>query len=59
MSKWLTHLKAFYINKRKTNKTYSYKSAMKDAAKTYKSDGSQSKSKKSRGRTRKMTRSKK
>lgn len=36
MSKWLSHLKTFYINKKKTDKSYSYKSAMKDAAKTYK-----------------------
>ena len=36
MSKWLTHLKKFYTEKKKTDKSYSYKSAMKDAAKTYK-----------------------
>lgn len=38
MSKWLTHLKAFYNEKKKTDKSYSYKSAMKDAAKTYKAE---------------------
>lgn len=35
MSQWLTHLKKFYVNKRKNDKSYSYKRAMKDAAKTY------------------------
>ena len=35
MSKWLTHLKKFYLDKKKTDKSYSYKNAMKDAAKTY------------------------
>ncbi len=40
MSKWLTHLKSFYLNKKKTDKSYSYKCAMKDAAKTYKGDSS-------------------
>ena len=36
MSKWLSHLKAFYNEKKKTLKSYSYKTAMKDAAKTFK-----------------------
>ena len=31
MSKWLTHLKKFYLDKKKTDKSYSYKNAMKDA----------------------------
>ena len=39
MSKWLIHLKTFYLNKRKTDKSYSYKNAMKDAAKTYNANG--------------------
>ena len=41
MSKWLTHLKKFYIEKKKTDKSYSYKSAMKDAAKTYNPDANE------------------
>lgn len=37
MSEWLTHLKQFYKDKKKTSKDYSYKQAMVDAAKTYRS----------------------
>ena len=37
MSEWLTHLKQFYKDKKKTLKDYSYKQAMVDAAKTYRS----------------------
>ena len=44
MSKWLTHLKAFYLEKKKTDKSYSYKNAMKDAAKTYNAKESNSES---------------
>lgn len=36
MSDWLSHLKAFYNNKKKTDSSYSYKTAMKEAAKTFK-----------------------
>ena len=35
MSDWLTHLKKFYANKKKTNPSYSYKNAMKDAVSSY------------------------
>ena len=42
MSKWLTHLKKFYLDKKKTDKSYSYKNAMKDAAKTYNSNATNS-----------------
>lgn len=56
MSKWLSHLKAFYNNRRKTDKSYSYKSAMKDATKTYKNSAS-IKSKSSKSRTSKSRRS--
>ena len=36
MSKWLTHLKQFYNDKKKTIKDYSYKQAMVDASRTFK-----------------------
>lgn len=32
---WMTHLKAFYEKAKKSNPSYSYKSAMKDAKETY------------------------
>lgn len=34
-SAWMTHLKAFYEKAKKSNPSYSYKSAMSDAKKTY------------------------
>lgn len=51
MSKWLSHIKTVFNNKRKTNKSYTYKAAMKDAAKTYKSNAVKS-VKKGKSRTR-------
>ena len=36
-SKWLTHLKAFYAKKKKTNPAYKYSTAMKEARASYKS----------------------
>jgi hypothetical protein len=39
MSDWLSHLKAFYNDKKKSNSSYSYKTAMKEAAKTFKRVG--------------------
>jgi hypothetical protein len=35
MSAWISHIKSVFNKNRKTNKAYTYKSAMKDAAKTY------------------------
>ena len=35
MSAWLIHLKQFYATEKKKNSNYTYKRAMKDAAKTY------------------------
>lgn len=39
MSDWLSHLKVFYNDKKKSNSSYSYKTAMKEAAKTFKRVG--------------------
>ena len=35
MSTWITHLTAFYKEKKRTNPNYKYKDAMKDARSTY------------------------
>jgi hypothetical protein len=58
MSKWLSHLKAFYNDKKKTNSSYSYKTAMKDAAKTFKRITNKG-TKKIRGLRRRFTQRKK
>ena len=39
MSHWIKFLGKFYKDKQKTNKDYTYKQAMKDAAKEYKHKG--------------------
>jgi hypothetical protein len=39
MSHWIKFLGKFYKDKQKTNKDYTYKQAMKDAAKEYKHTG--------------------
>jgi hypothetical protein len=36
MSAWITFLGKFYKDKKKTHAAYTYKTAMKDAAKVYK-----------------------
>lgn len=50
MSEWLVHLKKFYADRKKTNPSYSYKKAMKDAVSSYKSSKKRRPSKR-RGRT--------
>ena len=35
-SPWITHLNNFYKKKKKSNPSYKYSQAMKDAKKTYK-----------------------
>lgn len=61
MTEWMNYLKKFYQEKKATDQTYSYKNAMKDAAKSYKSNTSSSmstskKSKKSKSMKRKSVR---
>ncbi len=57
MSAWLKHLKNFYLNRKKINPSYSYKSAMKDAVSSYHKNTSFPSSKKRRhSKKRKHTR---
>ena len=50
-SKWVEHVKAFYQKKKKSNPSYKYSQAMKDAKATYKKAGADTK--KSKKTTRK------
>ena len=38
-SEWITHVKAFYNEKRKKDPNYKYSQALKEAKDTYKADG--------------------
>ena len=51
-SKWVEHVKAFYQKKKKSNPSYKYSQAMKDAKATYKKVGATA-TKKSKKTTRK------
>ena len=65
-SAWITHVKSVYAKGKKTNSSYTYGQAMKDAKKTYKRKGAASAAseevaapKKRRGRKKKSRKSKK
>ena len=63
-SAWITHVKSIYAKGKKSNSSYTYGQAMKDAKKTYKRGAASTASeeaapKKRRGRKKKSRKSKK
>ncbi len=63
-SAWITHVKSVYAKGKKTNSSYKYGQAMKDAKKTYKRKGAAAATEevaapKKRGRKKKSRKSKK
>ncbi len=55
MSAWLSHLKSYYNEKKKSNPKYKFKTAMKEAVPSYRKSGKSGtkKHRKSRRRSRK------
>ena len=53
---WMSYLKTFYNNKKKSDPSYKYSSAMKDAAVSYKKDGKSTPDAAPVGKTRRKSR---